>query len=235
MGGLACMPTARAQAPADSTHWFTPYTQFTHHGLAWSKADDLEVVSLFSVVSNDPRRERPFRLDLASPFVEVFCWEGRDRLDFAADPVVFLATATPLVAVSQFCSSCEPTVAVLAVALIPVWLPLLRPTGVWQPLPWAGLGVGYDSEYVFLAEDKGVTFRPFAGVQLDPGKYARLESGVQQSWMWSWKRDSRDLGPGAFVRLSVGTDWIGGGLLPEPTAPWRKADRTRPRASRAAD
>jgi hypothetical protein len=212
-----CLPSkARAEAPADSTRAFD---WITHHGVAWSQTSDLDVVSFFAVTSTDSSRRRPFRLDLGIHLLEAYRFGDDDRVDLAADPLVMVGTVLPFVAVSMFCESCEPWAAGLVLAVVPTWLPVIRPTGVWQPVRWAGLGVGYDSEYVFLSEDKGVTFRPFAGVQVDLGKYGRVESGVQQNLFWNWRRASEDLGTGWFVRVSLGTGWTGGGELPDPTPP----------------
>jgi len=209
-------PQALAQDAADSTRWFT---RFTHHGLSASHASELDVGAIFSVVSTDPERTRALRLDLGYPYLEPFFFEGRNEVEFAADPLVFIATAFPLLAVAGLCSSCEPTVRVLMAAVAPTWLPLVRPTGVWQPTRWLGVGAGYDSEYVFLSDDKGVTLRPFAGVQLDLGKYARLEGGVQQSWLWNWTRASSDLGAGWYVRVALATAWVGGGGIGQGGGP----------------
>lgn len=120
----------------------------------------------------------------------------------------------PFVAILQPAPSWEPYVIPVAAALIPVWLPLIHPTLVLKPVPFAGLTLGWDSAYIFQAEDKGVTFEPRLGLRLEPIGALRLEGGIDHGSFWNWRHANESFGWGWYARASLSTDLVGGATPP---------------------
>lgn len=203
-----------ADAPADSTAAPAEAGRITFYGLGYRDTPDFQVAGFTADFGPVAFADHDgLDLELSAP-IEVYRYKGEDRIRFAADPLIGIGVMLPFIAVSELIPSSEPYVVPFAIALLPAWLPLVHPTLVLKPVSFAGLTLGWDSAYIFHAEDKGVTFEPRLGVRLEPSGSLRLEGGVEHGSFWNWRHANESLGWGWYARASLSTDLVGGAAPP---------------------